>query len=86
MHCAVSSLHCIFYCRALHAIPLNSPRFWQKVAESVETRTAQECQSKYEGQLLEGKPKREIKTKQAKPTQKGKTDNLYRGGAVCVSL
>ncbi|KXJ25768.1 Mis18-binding protein 1 [Exaiptasia diaphana] len=55
---------------ALHSIPLTSPRFWQKVSETVETRTAQECQSKYEGQL-EKKPRKDnTKSKQQKPKQK----------------
>lgn len=62
-----------FFFRALHTIPLSSPRFWHQVSQAVETRTAQECQSKYEEQL-EGRPKKEsVRTKQqTKPQQKGR--------------
>jgi len=62
-----------FLSRALHSIPLSSPRFWHQVSHAVETRTAQECQSKYEEQL-EGRPRRENNRskQQPKPKQKGR--------------
>lgn len=61
-----------FFSSALHSIPLSTPRFWQKVSESVETRTAQECQLKYDEQL-NLKPKKVSKLKEKQPTanQKG---------------
>ncbi|XP_048586126.1 general transcriptional corepressor trfA [Nematostella vectensis] len=36
---------------ALHSLAPNAPRYWTKVSQLVETRSAEECQLKYQGQL-----------------------------------
>lgn len=69
-------LHYVFPNRSVAAFPKHKYGFWENVAASVGTRSAEECQQKY---LAEQQPKWCKKTEVKQKKNKGSNDKNKQG-------